>query len=195
MRQQARFVSGVLCLILTACTLVGSADVTPQVITASPPPSEHVPLYPPDPSMAAASLVPDTPAGLYTSVVSLLDGVCFEFLYSINGETWVWTSPGDLTAFYNRVDASELCRDPVQREAFNFDDQMLVGVVNACTGCDAAHRFVDLIQDDSAHTLTLVLELDVSPGCPYELVQPFLIAVPRAPEGYTTRVVIKPTHK
>ena len=79
-----------------------------------------------------------------------------------------------------------MCPGRVARGSFAFEDLALVGAVNTATGCDAAHRVIDL----DATTQTLQLAFDVLPGCDYELVQPFLIAVPRPPDGSAIQVVI-----
>ncbi|HVO71550.1 MAG TPA: hypothetical protein VMT24_15980, partial [Aggregatilineaceae bacterium] len=72
----------------------------------------------------------ETSTGSYPNVVALLDGVCFDYLYALNGQTWVWTALGDLAAFYDQVDASGLCVDPVERAAFDFDGRVLAGAVD-----------------------------------------------------------------
>jgi hypothetical protein len=135
----------------------------------------------------------ETSTGPYPNAVSLLDGVCFEYLYTLNGQTWVWSTPGELAAFYDQADASNLCPEPVERAAFDFGGNVLAGAVNVSTGCDAAHRVVDLIQDDGTRTQVLFLQLQVEGECPYELVQPFLVAIPRPPAGYVLRVVVTPS--
>jgi hypothetical protein len=129
--------------------------------------------------------------GVFGNAAALLDGVCFEFLLTLNGQTWAWTTPADLSAFYDRADASTLCPDPVARYGFDFSQTVLVGVVNAAEGCDAAYRVLDLVQDDSARAQTLIVQFDTLAGCPYELVEPLLVAIPRPPDGYTLQVAVR----
>jgi hypothetical protein len=117
-------------------------------------------------------------------MTALLDGVCFEYLAGMGGQTWLWTSPEELLAFYDQVDSSERCPHAVTRVPFDFNGAALAGTVGSGTGCDAAYRVITLAQDDAAQTQTLALEFDVLPGCLYELVEPLLIAVPRPLEGY-----------
>ncbi len=145
-------------------------------------------------SPALPSAIPplETITEPYENAGALLDGVCYEFLYSLNGVTWVWTTSGDLTAFYDRADASGLCSSPVTRVPFDFSGHYLAGAVQVVTGCDAAHRVIDSVTDDSARTQTIVVQLTVRGDCHYELVQPLLIAVPRLSEGYTLRIVLTP---
>ncbi len=132
----------------------------------------------------------ETSTDPYLDAGALLDGVCFEFLLSLNAQVWTWTTPAELSAFYDRVDASEVCSGLVERRDFDFSQGALVGTVSTATGCDAAHRVVDVIRDDSARTQTLLVQLEVKPGCPYELVQPFLVAVPDLPDGYTLQIEV-----
>ena len=120
----------------------------------------------------------------------LLAGTCFEYLHSLGGTTLVWTDVADQTAFYDAADASGMCAGPVDRPGFDFSAHIVAGAIGAVTGCDAAHRFVSLVRNDGARTLTLRLALEVRSGCPYELVEPFLVAVPRPPAEYAVDVVV-----
>jgi hypothetical protein len=172
---------GLLSVIIAACTLTSNSDTTPVVITSTPPAGE---------ASEPVSNSLETFTGPYPDMVSLLDGVCFEYLYTLNGKTWVWQSPDELSGFYDQVDASGLCPGLSQRGTFDFSGQVLVGVVNDTTGCDAAHRVIDVTQEGTVQTL--LLEFEMIPDCGYELTQPFLIAVPRPPEGVTIRVVVVP---
>jgi hypothetical protein len=178
-------------LMLMGCTLTLAND-TPSVMPTGTP--THIPITPSPPpsSTPAPTGIPalETYTGPYEDVVGLLDGVCFDFLADIDGETWMWDSPGALGAFYDRVDESETCSGPVERGTYDFSERVLVGAVNVSTGCDAAHSFAGLAQDNEAHTQTIRLQLLIQPDCPYELVQPFLITMPRPPDGYTIRVVV-----
>jgi hypothetical protein len=126
----------------------------------------------------------------YMSLVALLDGVCFEFLAGLSGQSWLWTTPDDLAAFYNRVDESKLCTVPITRGSYDFNGTALAGAIHTAVGCDAAYRVIRLVQDNTAYTQTLYVEFDIAPGCSYELVQPLLIAVPRPPDGYTLQVAV-----
>jgi hypothetical protein len=161
-------------------TIASLVEITPSALAS--PESTPLPEFP----------VLETSAGPYPNVVALLDGVCFEYLYAMNGQTWAWTTSGELAAFYDQVDASRLCPDPAERAAFDFDGRVLAGAVNVGAGCDAAHRVVNLVQDDSTRTQILFLQFQVEGGCPYDLVQPFLIAMPLPPQGYTLRIVVTP---
>jgi len=181
---------------LAGCTLGEQRHPsTPAPTSTMAPLAEEASPALPSPETNALPEFPvlETTTGQYTNAVSLLDGLCFDYLLTLNGQTWVWSTPGELAAFYDQADASKLCPDPVERAAFDFGDNVLAGAISVTTGCDAAHRAVDLIQDDGARTQILLLEFHVEGECPYELVQPFLVAVPRPPEGYVLRVVVTPS--
>jgi hypothetical protein len=181
-------------LVLAACALGGCtlSDQPPS----SPEPAISLPdtdlTTTPDGQDTGATPSPLPPSlrtdpGPFADAAWLLDDVCFEYLAQMDGERWTWTSQEDISAFFDRMDDSELC-GPVQRPTFDFTDVVLAGAVQTAQGCDAAHRVVNVIQDDSAQTRTLVVALDVQPGCPYDLVQLFLVVVPRLPASYTTQI-------
>ncbi len=174
----------VLVVMLAACNL--SIEAKPPKITQTPVPTAlEATLVSP----AFPTLEPFT--GPYGDATPVVSGVCFEYLSTLDGTIWAWTSSSDLDSFYNQVDAEDLCAKPVARWPFDFSDQVLAGAVNTATGCDAAHRFLDLLQDDAAKTVTLRLRFEVLPGCDYELAQPFLIVLPRPPDGYTLSVQVE----
>lgn len=168
-----------LCLItvtLASCTvLAGREPLAPPTLT-------------PQPTSTLAPLGAST--GGLPDAVSLLDGVCFEYLAGLSGTTLVWRTADEQRAFYDAADAAGVCATPVARPAFDFSAQIVVGTVSALTGCDTAHHLVALEQDDAARRVTLRLALAARAGCPYELVEPFLVALPRPPAGYTVEVVV-----
>ncbi|MBN1562599.1 MAG: hypothetical protein JXA10_02085 [Anaerolineae bacterium] len=178
-------------LILTGCTLADSPDSSPIPITSTPDQiiaTNHQPLTPTQTS--DPTTLPDlrTAYGPFTDAAWVLDGVCFEALAQMNGASWSWGTTDALNTFFDQVDDSGWCDSPVSRPSFDFTDQMLVGTVHTAQGCDAAHRLIDVVQDDTAQTRILILALDVQSGCPYELAQIFLVAVPRLPDAYTTTI-------
>jgi len=176
-------------LALPACTLANS-DVSPPAASTStiPPVPTVAPLTSTKQAEPTASPPLETTTGPYSNQAALLDGVCFEYLYTLDGQTWVWTTDDDLAAFYGRVDRSELCPAIIARGAFEFDQQVLIGAVSVATGCDAAYRVGELVQDDTTRVQTLPVTLVVQPGCDYELVEPLLIAVPAPPAGYSIEI-------
>lgn len=174
----------VLLVTLAACNL--STEQKPPKITQTPGPT----------TIEATLVSPSFPTlepftGPYGDATPLVSGVCFEYLSTLDGTVWVWTTPNALAAFYDQVDTAGLCAEPIARWPFDFSGQVLAGAVNTAIGCDAAHRFLDLTQDDSAKTVTLWLQFEVLPGCDYELAQHFLIALPRPPDGYSIKVQVE----
>jgi len=178
-------------LVLIAALAGCSADQktaptqTPPAATVTPAPEVL-----PDPTVVATPPALETFTGPYPDLSPLLDGVCFDYLAGMSGQTWLWTTPEELAAFYDQVDRSERCPHAVTRGTFDFSGGALAGTVGSGIGCDAAYRFLSLAQDDAAQTQTLALEFDILPGCPYELVEPLLIAVPRPPDGYRLNITL-----
>lgn len=184
-----RFVFSIVIVMLAGCNLGGKQETPEPVPLASQPPNvSDTTAGRRTPSPIPDIRVLETVTFPFANAASLLDGVCFEFLLTQNGQVWIWATPGDLAAFYDRVDASELCLGPVERRDFDFSQGVLVGTLTVATGCDAAHRVINMVQDVGAHTQTVNVQLDVLPGCPYELVEPLLIVIPAPPEGYTIRM-------
>ncbi|WP_119072805.1 hypothetical protein [Aggregatilinea lenta] len=174
-----------LAILLAACTAVGGR----VVLTATPLPGAAV--------SPAASIDGPTPVesdtGAYSNVTALLDGVCYDFLSGLAGTTWAWASPDEVAAFYDAVAESEQCVGAVARGTADFDGQVLVGTVGAATGCDAAFRLLDVKDDSAAQVQRYVVELIVTPGCDYELLEPLILAVPAPPAGDTAELgVITP---
>jgi hypothetical protein len=122
----------------------------------------------------------------------VLDGVCFEFLAAQQGQTWIWTTQGELDQFYADVDDMKLCTRPAKRQTFDFGQQVLVGTTQTATGCDAAFTVRDMVQDDDTHSVTLYVNLQVRSSCPYDLVEPLVLGVPAPPAGYTLQLTIQP---
>lgn len=130
-----------------------------------------------------------TDSGPYENQTALLDGVCTEFLVSAAGETFVWDTPEALVAFYDRVDESALCPGPVARGTLDFGERALAGAIALATGCDASFRVEGLVEGAEARTLLLALQIE--PGCDYELVEPLVLAVPRDRPGVPLHVEVR----
>ncbi len=176
---------------LVGCTLADQPDASPIPITSTPKITSTT-LFA-TPSAQTQTTPPDlrNDPGPFTDAAWILDGVCFEYLAQMHGERWSWTSQDELNAFFDRVDDSGLCTAPMRRATFDFTGVILVGTAQTAMGCDAAFRLVDVVKDDASRMRTLVLMLDVRMGCPYELVQLFLVAAPRLPDPYTTQIVLE----
>jgi hypothetical protein len=179
----------VLVVLLAGCAAEPPPDRPPRGEGESPPtPAFAATLTPPAPPATVPPLIADT--GNYANMVELLDAVCYEFLLTVAGEALLWTDEDGLAAFFDRVDESELCAGTVTRPAVDFSAHALAGTIISAVGCDAAHRVLGLERNDSARRLTLDLALDIRLGCPYELLEPVLIAIPPPPADFSleTRV-------
>lgn len=183
MRLRNAFLLACAAAVIAGCGALGGGDQV--VITATP-----------NAAQRAAEAMPldvtpvlTTDSGAFENHTALLDGVCTEFLLSAAGETVVWDTPEDLAAFYDRVDESEQCGAAVARGTFDFAAHLLAGAIAATTGCDAGYRVDGLVEGAEARTLMLALE--VEPGCDYELVEPLVVAVPRSPEDIPLRVEVR----
>lgn len=172
---------------LAGCSADKKTAPTPVPLTVTPTAAPETPTPP-----AAATVPPtlDAVTDPYPNLTTLLDSVCFDYLTGMSGQTWLWITPEELLAFYDQVDSSERCPHAVTRSPFDFNGNALAGVVGTGTGCDAAFRVTGLTQDDAAQTQTLSLQFEILPGCPYDLVEPLLIAIPRPPEGYRLNVSV-----
>lgn len=179
MRLRNAFILASIGVLIAGCGALDRGD--PVVITATPNAAERAPLD------ATPALTSGT--GAFENQTALLNGVCTEFLLSAAGETLVWEAPDDMTAFYDRVDDSELCAGNVPRGSFDFAAHALAGAIAATTGCDAAFHVEGLDEGDEARTLLLALQ--VEPGCEYELVEPLLVAIPHAPADAPLRVEVR----
>ncbi len=182
----ARMVKGL--LLAGAAILPGCAPTSQPM--ATPVPSAVVSPSPPSVRASATPIPPlRAETGDFPDRTTLLDPVCYEFLATLAGQTWLWTSQGDLDAFSERVAESELCPD-APRLTFDFRGAVLAGAVSTAIGCDAAHRVTELARDDSARSVTLRLAWETRPGCDYELLEPILVEVPAPPNGYALHVAI-----
>lgn len=174
-------------------TPADSGAPTPTRAPASGPPVRTNAIAAPAATLPA--LVNDP--GPYTVHTDVLDSVCFEFLASIAGESWAWSGPDDVAAFATRIHDSDLCPRPADFDvaaiggALEAGDTVWVGTVQAAVGCDAALVVTGLHQDDARHALTVLLDLRTRPSCPYDLLQPLVVALPRPPADYQIDVAVR----
>lgn len=109
---------------------------------------------------------------------AVTNAICFEAAFDAAGQVFVLRDEATLTAFYDGVDHSELCRHPVTRFPFDFEaGQVLVGLWNRGQGCTAQHDILGVNRDDSTHELTIRLGFSTEGDCNYELVRGFWIAL------------------
>lgn len=163
-------------------TLAPTATLTPQPTdTSSPGPT-------PTPFMTQTPAPTETPLPTldmpYTDASSLLQGVCFKYLATLDGQSLTFDSPRDLNAFYNAVNESKRCVGLVQRGNFDFSNKQVIGTVITGQGCNISLAYDRTIQDDGLKQRTVIMQAAVTGDCGYGLVQPLLIAADRPPAGY-----------
>jgi hypothetical protein len=130
---------------------------------------------------APSILATPTPNYGWTDVNNLMDSVCFEAALDAAGRVFRIANANALEAFYSQVDHSQLCEDPVNRAAYPFNDNdMIVGLWSSGTGCTARHEVQIVRRDDAQKQEAIQLQFITEGDCPYELVQPFWIAIPQS---------------
>ncbi len=188
MRKQPRFgvpvksigIAGLIFFAL-ACNLL--AQPSP---TATHPPTASSTPVPPTPT---AGTSPITTATLpYPDVSSVFGGLCYNFLKTLRGQTLVFDSMADLSAFYNQVDKSKQCPDAAIRQPFDFTDSQIIGTVVTGKGCRLDLNY-EQTETDNAARQRIILFREASVGdCDYELVRPVWLAIERPAPGYTTLI-------
>lgn len=114
----------------------------------------------------------------WTDENQVMSGLCFESVYDAAGKTFVLRGPEALANFYDLADNSELCRQPVARNSFDFSDgRILAGIWSRGEGCSAHHEVENVVRDDTARTFFIFLRLVVEGDCTYQLVRPFWIGL------------------
>jgi hypothetical protein len=131
-----------------------------------------------------------TPALPFPDAGAIFEGVCFQYLRTIGGQTITLNSEADLNAFYNKVDESELCRDRVERKSFDFSTRQIIGTAITGEGCGIDLTYERTDQDDSRQQRTISLRATVSGDCPYELVRPVWMSIERPASGLTTQIQV-----
>lgn len=122
----------------------------------------------------------------YQDARSIFAGVCFNYWVEQTNRLFIITSDYEHIAFYNEVDESELCRFPVIRQPFNFEQGgILLGAVNVDVGCWAYTNPIELVTDHEARRVIMRVGWGADGDCGYQLVRPFWVSIPRPPEGYT----------
>lgn len=126
----------------------------------------------------------------YQDVSGLLQGVCFKYLATLDGQSLMFDSAGDLNAFYNAVNTSKKCVGVVQRGSFDFSSKQVIGTVITGQGCGITLAYDRSTQDDGLKVRTVIMQAAFTGDCGYGLVQPLLIAADRPPAGYRNIVTV-----
>ncbi len=161
-------------LVLTGCLLgTATAGLTP---VPSPQPV-IIATSTPIPGPTASPTATPYPHGL-SEALDVMSGICFEYALDQAGSAFVIRDAQQHIRFYEQADASGLCRQPVERQPFDFDGgRILAGLWSAGSGCKARHEIITYEQDDSTRSLNIALKFITSGDCPYELVRPWWVSI------------------
>ncbi len=126
----------------------------------------------------------------WTDASSVMQGVCFEAANDAAGQVFILRDANDLSQFYDLADHSELCRHPVTRQTFDFDQAILAGLWSKGVGCTAQHEVLAVEQDDTLKIFHMRLRFITEGDCNYELVRPFWAAL-SIPKDYTVDMLVE----
>ncbi len=149
------------------------------------------PIVPPTVQATAAIQAADTPDYGWKDVSYLMADVCFEAIADITGKVITIRDANELEVFYNRIDRSQTCEEPIKHISYPFNNgETLVGLWNAGVGCGAHHTVQSVQRDDALRQETIQLQFVIEGDCPYELLQGFWIAIPQS-SGFNIQVVVQ----
>lgn len=118
--------------------------------------------------------VPEIPPDGWIDASEILYGICFESAFDAREQVFIFRDEGELIRFFDLADNSGLCRRPVERQMFEFNNGgILAGLWSYGFGCTARHEVTGFVRDDAARTLTITAEFITGGDCPYELLRPF----------------------
>jgi hypothetical protein len=178
------FASLVLFCTMLACTVIqvppfGADAPMPTRTAAMPPVSLPVTATAEDAPTATDTPdpTPTPPSFPWTNELETMYGICFEAALDAAGQVVVLRSAEAHIRYYNLADSSGLCRQPVARAPFDFQDgeRVLAGTWSVGTGCTAEHEIVDYTLSDGV--LQVTARFVTAGDCNYELVRPFWIGV------------------
>ncbi|MFZ4827412.1 MAG: hypothetical protein ACOYLB_08650 [Phototrophicaceae bacterium] len=116
-------------------------------------------------------------------------GICFEAAYDARERVFVLRNASEHIQFYDLADHSRLCRQPVTRHPFEFEDgtRVLAGLWSYGWGCTARHEVVRY--GIAEGILEIELQFITEGDCPYELIQPFWVGMRGVSD---VRIVVHP---
>jgi hypothetical protein len=129
----------------------------------------------------------------YADESAILQGVCFAYLQSLDGQALEFNSSGDLSTFYDTVNKSKKCPEVSARRTFDFSSRQLIGTVVTGQGCGIVLSYGGTTQDSGTHDRAISIHAELNGSCPYLLVQPILLSVDRQSAGNAQVVVTKQT--
>ena len=165
---------------LSACLLTLTDNPDPDgasVIINVPNQEESV-----APTIAPASIPietntpdPNRPFG-FQDENAVMSGICFEAAEDAAGNLFVVRTALEHIHFYNLADNAELCRRPVERNPFDFEQgRVLLGLWDSGRGCTAKHDLLNILEENN--TITIYLDFETEGDCPYDLIRPFWISL------------------
>jgi hypothetical protein len=127
----------------------------------------------------------------WKDVSNLMEGVCFEAAMKVAGQVFKISDANALATFYAQINRDQACEDPVTPMTYPFSDgEMIVGLWSAGRGCTAQHIVQAIQRDDIQQQETIHLQFVTEGDCPYELLQPFWIAIPQS-AGFNVQVDVQ----
>jgi len=151
------------CLLFVTLISISSCNILPALPTVTPAP------------VASPSAVATVSRYPWSDETATLLGICFEAAYDARERVFVLHNASEHIEFYDLADHSRLCRQPVTRHPFEFEDgkRMLAGLWSYGWGCTARH---DVLRYGIAQgILEIELQFITEGDCPYELIQPFWV--------------------
>jgi len=134
----------------------------------------------------------NTPDYGWEDVDYLMESVCYEAAMNVAGQIFKISDANALQAFYTQLDRTQACEDPISRVAYPFTNgESIVGLWSEGMGCIARHEVQNVQRDDTQRQVTIQLQFVTEGDCPYELLQPFWIAVPQS-TGYNIQIEVQP---
>ncbi len=98
-----------------------------------------------------------------------------------------------LNTFYTQLERNQPCEDPLNHITYPFNNaEVIVGLWSAGIGCNARYEVQNVQRDDTQRQETIQLQLIIEGDCPYELLQPFWIAIPQS-VGYNIQIEVQET--
>lgn len=138
------------------------------------------------------SATPSVPVVPWEDASAVMAGICFEAANDAAGQVFILRGAEEHIRLYELADNSGLCRRPVERRPFDFDNgRVLAGLWSAGRGCTARHDVLSATRDDGAQTIDIRLAFITEGDCPYELVRPFWIALENAAQHTITIEVVE----
>lgn len=155
---------GVSLLFITLIS-ISACNVIPTLTDTTPSP------------IASPQAIATTPRYPWSDEIATLSGICFEAAYDARDRVFVLHHAMEHIQFYDLADHSRLCRQPVTRHPFEFEEgkRILAGVWSYGWGCVARHEV--LRYGIANNTLEIELQFIIEGDCPYELIQPFWVGM------------------